>query len=51
MNNMTNYDKIIDNNIATYEKHSEEYPALDRAATPLSRPSAPILGRDHELEE
>lgn len=48
---MNNYDKIIDNNIATYERHRKEYQALDRAATPLSRPSAPILGRDHELEE
>lgn len=48
---MNDYEKIIDNNIAKYERHRKEYPALDRAATPLSKPSAPILGRDNELDE
>lgn len=48
---MNDYEKIIDNNIAIYEKHRNEYPSLDRAATPLSKPSAPILGRDSELED
>lgn len=48
---MNDYEKIIDNNIAIYEKHRNEYPSLDRAAIPLSKPSAPILGRDSELED
>ena len=48
---MNDYEKIIDNNIAIYEKHRNEYPSLDRAATPLAKPSAPILGRDSELED
>lgn len=48
---MNDYEKIIDNNIAIYEKHRKEYPSLDRAATPLAKPSAPILGRDRELED
>lgn len=48
---MNDYEKIIDNNIAIYEKHRNEYPSLDRAATPLAKPSAPILGRDRELED
>ena len=48
---MNDYEKIIENNIAKYERHRKEYPALDRAATPLSKPSAPILGRDSELDE
>lgn len=48
---MTKYEKIIENNISIYEQHRKEYPSLNRAATPLAKPSAPILGRDHELED
>lgn len=49
---MRDYNQIIDNNIATYYANVHEYPALQRAAIPLGRPSAPILGRDmSELRE
>ena len=40
------YNQIIDQNIRTYHEHVHEYPTLQRAATPLARPSAPILGRE-----
>ena len=40
------YNQIIDAQIATFESVRENYKALNRAATPLMRPSAPILGRD-----
>lgn len=41
----------IDENIRRFENSKNEYPDLHRAAVALSRPSAPILGRDMaELE-
>lgn len=43
---MQDFNKIIDEQIATYEREKDRYPAMKQAATPLARPSAPILGRD-----
>lgn len=41
----------IEKNIATYNEHIKDYPALQRAAQPLSKPIAPILGREQELND
>lgn len=41
----------IDTYIDAFEKHRKEYPALDRAATVLSRPAAPLVGRDQEMND
>jgi len=48
---MTTYIDTIHNQINTFNNHKNEYPALSRAATALAEPSAPILGRDHELAD
>lgn len=48
---MKQYDIKIEQNIKIYNDHKKEYPALNRAATPLSRPSASVLGRDGELDD
>lgn len=48
---MDTYMKIITKNIKTFEAERKNYDALDRAATPLMKPSAPILGREKELGE
>lgn len=48
---MDNYMKQIMRNIEIFETNREHYNALDRAATPLMKPSAPVLGREKELGE
>ena len=45
------YLDTIKNHIAVYNRERSKYPALDRAANPLSEPAAPVLGRDHELKD
>lgn len=46
---MDKYMKQIMRNIEIFETSREHYSALDRAATPLMKPSAPVLGREKEL--
>ena len=48
---MDSYMKQIMRNIEIFETNREHYSALDRAATPLMKPSAPVLGREKELGE
>ena len=48
---MNDFSVKIKANIQCYEDHRKDYPALDRAAKPLAAPSAPILGREKELED
>lgn len=45
----TYFEKVIACHIKTYQAHQSEYPALNRAAKPLAKPSAPVLGRSEEL--
>lgn len=47
---MTYLDQIRDH-IAIYERERHNYPALNRSASPLSEPAAPVLGRDDELRD
>lgn len=37
---------IIDKNIDTYMREKGNYPALNRTAVPIAKPTAPITGRD-----
>lgn len=46
---MDKYMKQIMRNIEIFETSREHYSALDRAATPLMKPSAPVIGREKEL--
>lgn len=48
---MDTYIKKITRNIALFERERKHYSALDRASTPVMKPSAPILGREKELSE
>lgn len=43
--------QIIKDHINTFNKLKHEYPDLTRAATPLSAPVAPIMGRERELQD
>ena len=43
-------EKVLQN-IKSYNEQKDNYPALTRAAVPLLPPSAPVLGREHELKE
>lgn len=48
---MKDYQKKIQENIKLFEDNRKNYPALNRAAVPLMKPSAPVLGREKELGE
>lgn len=43
-------EKVLQN-IKSYNEQKDNYPTLKRAAVPLLPPSAPVLGREHELRE
>lgn len=46
---MEDYLRAIRRNIKIFNENVARYPAMQRAAMPLSEPTAPILGRDREL--
>lgn len=46
---MSDYIRKIEKNIETFNRQRSEYETLNRAATPLAKPSAQIIGREKEL--